>query len=178
MCTTHPNVHPTLLGHFVVLDTEAVYPVYDNECSIGRDSSCSIMLPGKEVSRLHARVHFSEGKVTMESVSQTNNIRINGVAVNKAVTLIDGDRIHVGREVMTWHREGAKQQEQVSEDTLWGEKDSSENCVVLDMGVCAVVEEKEIEAAHDRYLEYCGEEVTEKVASDNESVVVEMVNFI
>ena len=33
------------------------FPVSDNS-TIGRDSSCSIMLPGREVSRLHARVFF------------------------------------------------------------------------------------------------------------------------
>ena len=50
------NLH--LLGHLVCKETGIAFPVSDL-CTIGRDSSCSIMLPGREVSRLHVRVFFS-----------------------------------------------------------------------------------------------------------------------
>jgi len=46
-----------MLGYLVSQETGFYFPVSDNS-TIGRDSSCSIMLPGREVSRLHARVFF------------------------------------------------------------------------------------------------------------------------
>ena len=47
-----------LLGHLVSQESGFYFPVPDNS-TIGRDS---IMLPGREVSRLHARVFFSQGR--------------------------------------------------------------------------------------------------------------------
>ena len=33
----------------------------------------------------------------------------------------------MGNEILVWQREGGKHGEDISEDTLWGEKDSPEN---------------------------------------------------
>ena len=85
------------------------------------------MLPGREVSRLHARLFFSQGEVLIETVSKINNVRINGIIVNQVATLKERDRVQVGKEVLVWQREGGKHGEDKSEKTLWGEKDSPEN---------------------------------------------------
>ena len=87
--------------------------------TIGRDSSCScsIMLPGREVSRLHARVFFSQREVITETVSKINDVTINGMG--------KGSRVQVGKEILVWQREGGKHGEDISEDTLWGEKDEA-----------------------------------------------------
>ena len=65
--------------------------------TIGRDSSCSIMLPGREVSRLHARVFFSQREVITETVSKINDVSINGMG--------KGSRVQVGKEILVWQRQ-------------------------------------------------------------------------
>ena len=116
------EVNQTLLGHLVSSDLGTSFPVSDL-CTIGRVSSCSIMLEGREVSRLHARLSLREGEVTIESVGTTNHIRINGKMVpsGQMATLKEEDRVQVGREVLVWHREGGKLME-ISQGSSWGEK--------------------------------------------------------
>ena len=115
-----------LLGYLECKETGITFPVPDL-CTIGRDSSCSIMLPGMEVSRLNARVLLREGKVIKGTVSKVNKVRVNGIIVNQVASLKEGDRGQAGSEVLVWHREGFKQKEEISEDNLWGEKDSPDN---------------------------------------------------
>ena len=70
-------------------DLGTSFPVSD-QCTIGRVSSCSIMLVGREVSRLHARLSLREGEVIVESVGTTNHIRIIGKMIpsGQMVTLM------------------------------------------------------------------------------------------
>ena len=111
-----------LLGYLECKETGITLPVPDL-CTIGRDSSCSIMLPEREVSMLHARVLW-EWKVIKGTVSKVNKVRINCIIVNQVASVKEGDRGQAGRELLVWHREGFKQKEEISEDNLWGEKDS------------------------------------------------------
>ena len=48
--------------------------------------------------------------------------------------LKERDGVQVGKEVLVWQREGGKHGENISEDTLWGEKDSPES--VSNEAVC------------------------------------------
>ena len=41
--------------------------------------------------------------------------------------LKERDGVQVGKEVLVWQREGGKHGENISEDTLWGEKDTPES---------------------------------------------------
>ena len=60
-----------MLGYLVCRENGFYFyfPVSDN-CTIGSDSSCSFMLPGREVSKLHPRVFFSGGEVIIETVGK------------------------------------------------------------------------------------------------------------
>merc|ERR1712142_1310221 len=173
------DVNIDSLGHFVSVDTDVVYPVFD-KCTIGRDTSCSIVLPGKEVSRLHARVLGSRGKVCIETVSRTNKIRVNGLVRIGEVTLMHGDRIQIGREVFEWVRKGTNQVD-VTEDTLWGENECSDNNIGKEKVEDFVDVEVEFEGITNE-IDLCinkgGVEMGEEIHSDADSVVVEMVNFI
>jgi len=175
----------SLLGHLQLVSSDAgcSFPV-TNLCTIGRDSSCSITLPGREVSRLHAMVVLRDGKVIIESVSKTNHVRINGKMISggQVVTLVEKDRVEVGREVLVWHREGETIVEEVSRDSSWGKKGSSDDISEGDDD-----DEREMfevksgpncyspgpQPVHDYHNQ---EEST--ASSDQGSVVVEMVNFI
>ena len=58
-----------MLGYLVCRENDFYFPVSDNS-TIGSDSSCSFMLPVREVSRLHPRVFFSGGEVIIETVGK------------------------------------------------------------------------------------------------------------
>ena len=163
---------PNALGHFVSLDTGISYSVFDKS-TIGRDTSCSIMVPGKEVSRLHARVLSSQGKISIVTMSKTNKVRINGSTVDKEAVLMDGDRVQIGREVFTWQMEGNRPCD-VSKDTLWGEMELSDNYIDTEKLKVNLEGIKEMVLNNNQeHVEDEGE-----VFSDADSVVVEMVNFI
>jgi len=161
-----------VLGHLVSTITEMTYPVF-NKSTIGRDTACSITLPGKEVSRLHARVQCSDGGISIESMSKTNKIRINSSTIEKEAILRDEDRVQVGREVFIWQREGVKPCD-ITKDTMWGEIECSDNHIESDKFEVdvEVVKEVALSIIQDHV------ELEEEVYSDTDSVVVEMVNFI
>jgi len=177
------EVKQTLLGHLVSSDLGTSFPVSD-QCTIGRVSSCSIMLEGREVSRLHARVLLREGEVIMESVGTTNQVKINGKMIpsGQMVTLNEEDRVQVGRDVLVWHREGGKQMEEISQGSSWGEKDSSAEIALEedDDDEGEVFEDNVV--ANDYSTEQpsynYSNQVETTASSDTDSVVVEMVNFI
>jgi hypothetical protein len=58
-----------MLGYLVCRENDFYFPVSDNS-TIGSDSSCSFMLPVREVSRLQPRVFFSGGEVIIETVGK------------------------------------------------------------------------------------------------------------
>ena len=73
-------------------------------CSV-RDPRCSVILEGKDISRLHARVKTEQGEVQLESLSETSLVRINAELLKYGgggARLSPGDIIELGRQVFTW----------------------------------------------------------------------------
>merc|ERR1719369_1436131 len=112
----------SILGYLKDAVKECSYPVRD-QCTIGRDSSCAVVVEGREVSRLHAKVVYSGGHVTLEPLSKINHVRVNGkvVYLGQEVVLMEGDKVQVGKDVLVWSKEGGDKQ-QNSEGCEWGEK--------------------------------------------------------
>jgi len=168
-----------VLGQLLSTDSGRIYPVTD-QSTIGRSSVCSIMVSGREVSRVHARVVVIDDKVAIESLSKTNKIRINGKVSpgDQEVRLMDGDSIQVGREMFVWHSEGGR--EMVSQDTNWDEKEETVGPIE---DSCVGINEEElvtqyVEGGVPPTLEYSIDQKN-SVSDDSESsVVVEMANFI
>lgn len=63
--------------------------------TIGRDSTCSIMIPDRQISRLHARISLTEDGVLLEDLGSKNGTHHNGVALTDTVYLEDGDTIQI-----------------------------------------------------------------------------------
>ena len=40
-----------------------------------RDPRCSVILTGRDISTLHARLKLSEGRILLEPLSQNNSVR-------------------------------------------------------------------------------------------------------
>lgn len=66
-----------------------------DEILIGREPSCDIIIPDRQVSRLHARLHRVEGGFELEDLGSKNGTHVNGLPVTGRIRLQDGDLIQV-----------------------------------------------------------------------------------
>ena len=62
---------------------------------LGRDASCDITIPNRQVSRLHAKVTPTEDGVILEDLRSKNGTHRNGKPISGPVLLSDGDVIHI-----------------------------------------------------------------------------------
>ena len=99
---------------------------------------------------------------------------VNSFIVNQVASLKEGDRGQAGREVLVWHREGFKQKEEISEDNLWGEKDSPDN-----VSNKAAFETNVVKVGnnHSNKPTKESDKDVNEANSDTDNVVVEMINF-
>jgi CRP-like cAMP-binding protein len=77
------------------LGPNTVYPLMDDEISIGRSTKNMITLLGKDVSRKHTRLRFREGEWVLEDLGSANGIVCNGKRLDKVV-LTSGDTFKIG----------------------------------------------------------------------------------
>ncbi len=62
---------------------------------IGRDPSCEIIIPSRQVSRFHARITITPGGVILEDLGSKNGTHCNGQPLGDPVSLQDGDVIQI-----------------------------------------------------------------------------------
>ncbi|HKO94430.1 MAG TPA: sigma 54-interacting transcriptional regulator [Polyangiaceae bacterium] len=73
------------------------------ELSVGRAEDCDICLPDHQVSRVHARVRFSEGVASVVDLESHNGTRLNGQLLREPRALVSGDVIEIGRNSLAFH---------------------------------------------------------------------------
>ncbi len=78
----------------------------DKQLIIGRSSELDIVLVEDMVSRKHAKITLSAGKITIEDLGSTNGTFVNGEKV-KTQRLKEGDRILVGTSILKLIKQGA-----------------------------------------------------------------------
>ena len=83
---------------------------------IGRDPDVEIRLDASTVSRRHAKVTVASGDTWLEDFGSKNGTQRGGERVAAPVQLLDGDVIHIGSVVLTFHLA----EPVVSTDTLVG----------------------------------------------------------
>jgi len=71
----------------------------DKEVVIGRSSDLDMVLVEDMVSRKHAKISLSQGKVTLEDLGSTNGTFVNGEKIKQA-RLKQGDRILIGTSIL------------------------------------------------------------------------------
>ncbi|MBR2886030.1 MAG: FHA domain-containing protein [Clostridia bacterium] len=85
------------LRHELDFAVDESYEISDNEV-IGRGKKCDISIADKYLSTKNSRIFKSSGKFYLEDLDSTNGTYLNGEALSdKAVELLDGDKISVGR---------------------------------------------------------------------------------
>jgi pSer/pThr/pTyr-binding forkhead associated (FHA) protein len=62
---------------------------------IGRDSSCDVVIPDRQVSRYHARLTPAPDGVILEDLSSKNGTYCNGMRIEEALILQDSDMVQV-----------------------------------------------------------------------------------
>lgn len=67
----------------------------DHEIVIGRDASCEIVIPDRQVSRFHARITPSFNGVLLEDLGSKNGTFCNGKLLDEPAILMDGDLVQV-----------------------------------------------------------------------------------
>jgi hypothetical protein len=67
----------------------------DRELTIGRDPTCSLVIPDRQVSRIHARLSVTPEGILLEDLGSKNGTFSNGEQIIDPVILKDGDEIQV-----------------------------------------------------------------------------------
>lgn len=78
----------------------------DKQLIIGRSSELDMVLVEDMVSRKHAKISLTNGKITIEDLGSTNGTFVNGEKV-KTSRLKEGDRILIGTSILKLVRQGA-----------------------------------------------------------------------
>ncbi|MCA9648537.1 MAG: FHA domain-containing protein [Myxococcales bacterium] len=68
---------------------------------VGRSSDCWLTLQDELSSRVHARFHVTFEEIVLEDLDSRNGTYVNGDRLQGRRTLRDGDRVRIGRELMT-----------------------------------------------------------------------------
>jgi len=68
----------------------------EGENLIGRDTSCSVRIDKKSVSRRHARVLVADGVATIEDLGSRNGTFVDEKRIEGRTRLADGSRIKIG----------------------------------------------------------------------------------
>lgn len=62
---------------------------------IGRDESCDLIIPSRQVSRYHARLNILSTGVQLEDLASKNGTHCNGQPIAEPILLQDGDIIQI-----------------------------------------------------------------------------------
>jgi serine/threonine protein kinase len=73
------------------------YRFHQDVTTIGRTNGNDFVIPGRTVSRRHARLWFNQGRWYLEDLQSANGTMVNGVRITQAM-LNDGDRVQFGDE--------------------------------------------------------------------------------
>jgi hypothetical protein len=70
------------------------YPI-NNSLVIGREDTCDIVVPSRQVSRVHARLTQTVAGIELEDLSSKNGTHCNGKLIEEPLILQDGDVIQI-----------------------------------------------------------------------------------
>jgi DNA-binding winged helix-turn-helix (wHTH) protein len=85
------------------------FPLFIGEHIIGRDPDLEVSLDATTVSRRHARLVVTQERAMLEDCGSKNGTFRGGERVTSPVQLADGDTIHIGSLLITFHARGPQQ---------------------------------------------------------------------
>jgi len=90
---SEPETHEI---HALVLDNGTRFELTDKKYSIGRQTTCDIVIADHNVSRVHAELTTVGGTWRIDDRGSTNGTRVNGVIIAEPTPLATGDVIAFG----------------------------------------------------------------------------------
>jgi pSer/pThr/pTyr-binding forkhead associated (FHA) protein len=84
---------PLLIGQSGPLKGERW--ILDKPLTIGREPSCEVVIPDRQVSRFHARITPTQAEIILEDLESKNGTHCNGIPVVGKVSLKDGDIVQI-----------------------------------------------------------------------------------
>lgn len=84
---------PVLIGQTGPLNGQRW--VIEGDIVFGRDDTCDVIIPDRQVSRFHARIILQDESLLLEDLSSKNGTYCNGDRVDLPIRLQDGDAIQV-----------------------------------------------------------------------------------
>ncbi|MGZ7031287.1 MAG: FHA domain-containing protein, partial [Thermoanaerobaculia bacterium] len=84
-------------------DIGNVYPLMEDECTIGREASNKIVIPDGSVSSNHARITRSVEGFFLEDLQSRNGTYVNGEKISQKTKLSDNDLVRLGKVIMTFN---------------------------------------------------------------------------
>jgi DNA-binding winged helix-turn-helix (wHTH) protein len=85
------------------------FPLFIGEHIIGRDQDLDVPLDATTVSRRHARLVVTPERAMLEDCGSKNGTFRGGERVTSPVQLSDGDTIHIGSLLLTFHARAPQQ---------------------------------------------------------------------
>lgn len=82
-------------GHYALVADKRVIPVENSEILLGRHRSADIQFPDLSVSRYHAVLTFSDGKLLIDDLNSKSGTYVNGKRIKSAVLKIN-DEVRLG----------------------------------------------------------------------------------
>ncbi len=79
-----------------------ILPDTEDDITVGRSADCTVTIPVRWVSRVHALLRREKGQFILEDAGSKNGLFVNGQRVVKSHSLVDGDTIQLapGLELM------------------------------------------------------------------------------
>jgi sigma-B regulation protein RsbU (phosphoserine phosphatase) len=89
------------MGVIVILrgpDVGKHFPLLNDRSTLGRNTDCTVSLPGKQISRLHAHIYTQDGNYLLEDMGSSNGTFVNGkrLAPHVSTPISERDTFQIG----------------------------------------------------------------------------------
>lgn len=79
------------------------FPLVQGENTIGRRPDCTVWVNASGVSRLHARIHVTGDRATIEDAGSVNGTVVGNAPLRAVQQLADGDVLQLGAATLRFH---------------------------------------------------------------------------
>ena len=79
------------------------FDLHDGENLVGRETTATVRIESKSVSRIHARITISAESATLEDLRSKNGTFLHGRRVRSATPIADGDEVTFGSVAAVFH---------------------------------------------------------------------------
>ena len=90
--------------YFLVLPDGTRQQLTEDDITIGRSSTCTVVIADTNVSRVHAQLRLVDGTWTIEDRGSTNGTRVNKETITAAIQLVGGEEIAFGALIVRFEK--------------------------------------------------------------------------